>query len=100
MDKETFCNDYCPCPFRDADRTGELEVDCDFEESECPFKGVNFSKVNKYDYNVGSVVHDVQPPFKINMSFPTSEMLGKHVLGKLETTEAWVVPIYREKEVE
>jgi len=28
------------------------------------------------------------------MTFPTSEMLGKHILSKLETTEAWVVPIY------
>ena len=35
-----------------------------------------------------------QEPFKINMTFPTSEMLGKHILSKLETTEAWVVPIY------
>ncbi len=35
-----------------------------------------------------------QAPFKINMTLPTSEMLGKHILSTLETTEAWVVPIY------
>ena len=35
-----------------------------------------------------------QKPFKINMTYPTSEMLGKFILSTLETTEAWVVPIY------
>lgn len=35
-----------------------------------------------------------QEPFKINMTYPTSEMLGKYILSTLETTEAWVVPIY------
>lgn len=35
-----------------------------------------------------------QEPFLIDMTYPTSEMLGRHILGKLETTQAWVVPIY------
>lgn len=35
-----------------------------------------------------------QQPFKINVSALTSEMLGKEILGKLETTEFWIVPIY------
>ncbi len=35
-----------------------------------------------------------QQPFKISMMVPTNEMLGKYLLGKLETTTAWVVPIY------
>lgn len=48
MDKETFCDDYCPMPFRGTDRTGEREVDCDCEDMECPFRDVDFSKVSKY----------------------------------------------------
>ena len=55
MDRETFCDDYCPCTFRGTDRTGASEVDCDFEELECPFRNVDFSKVTKYDYSVGEV---------------------------------------------
>ncbi len=35
-----------------------------------------------------------QKPFKIDMTMPTSEMLGRSILEKLETTQAWVVPIY------
>lgn len=38
-----------------------------------------------------------QRPFLIDMTFPTSEMLGKHILSKLETTQAWVVPIYNDE---
>ena len=40
-----------------------------------------------------------QEPFKINMMYPTSQMLGEFILGKLETTEAWVVPMYDDTEL-
>ena len=39
-----------------------------------------------------------QKPFKINMTYPTSEMLGKYILSTLETTEAWVFPISPEEQ--
>ncbi len=35
-----------------------------------------------------------QGAFKINVAPLTSEMLGRFILSTLETTEAWVVPIY------
>ena len=45
MEQENFCNNFCPMPSRIPDRTGGIEIDCDCEESECPFKDVDFSKV-------------------------------------------------------
>ena len=49
MDKETFCVEYCPMPFRGKFRNGDDEVDCDCEEAtECPFRDVDFNKVHKY----------------------------------------------------
>ena len=35
-----------------------------------------------------------QEPFLLDMTLVTSEMLGRYILGKLETTQAWVVPVY------
>jgi len=40
-----------------------------------------------------------QEPFLIDMTAVTSEMLGRCILGKLETTQAWVVPIYDGEDV-
>lgn len=37
-----------------------------------------------------------QKPFKIDMTMVTSEMLGGYILGKLETTWAWVMPVYED----
>jgi len=34
--------------FRGICRDGSTEVDCDYEESECPFKDVDFTKVVEY----------------------------------------------------
>ncbi len=48
MEREEFCDDYCPMPFRGTFRNGDKEVDCDMEDSECPFRDVDFSKVHKY----------------------------------------------------
>lgn len=48
MDKETFCNKYCPMPTRWIEFPkvdNELTVDCDLEYNECPFKDVDFTKV-------------------------------------------------------
>lgn len=50
MDNETFCNDHCPMPFRSKFRNGDDIVDCDCEDSECPFRTVDFTKVHKYKY--------------------------------------------------
>jgi hypothetical protein len=44
MDKERFCDFYCPIPIRYV-RGQDTFADCDFEEKECPFKCVDFSKV-------------------------------------------------------
>jgi len=50
MDKEEFCDKYCPMPFRGKLRNGDDEVDCDCEEdTECPFRNVDFSKVKEYE---------------------------------------------------
>lgn len=48
MELEEFCDKYCPMPFRGTFRNGDPEVDCDVEQSECPFKDVDFSKVKVY----------------------------------------------------
>jgi len=47
MDKEYFCNKYCPCPtlYYDPTKPDDKLADCDLEESECPFKDVDFNKV-------------------------------------------------------
>jgi hypothetical protein len=50
MDMEEFCDKYCPMPFRGKFRNGDDEIDCDLEESECPFKDVDFDKVIEYKY--------------------------------------------------
>ena len=50
MDKMEFCDNYCPIPARWVEFPkvdNELTIDCDMEESECPFKDVDFSKVTK-----------------------------------------------------
>lgn len=38
-----------------------------------------------------------QAPFLISMVMSTSQMLGEFILKKLETTLAWVVPVYNDK---
>ena len=48
MDREVFCDVYCPMPFRSKYRDGEDLIDCDMEQSECPFIDVDFSKVHRY----------------------------------------------------
>ena len=35
---EEFCDKLCPLPFRGEFRDGVIEVECDYEELECPFK--------------------------------------------------------------
>jgi hypothetical protein len=50
MDKIEFCDNYCPLAFKWIEFPridNELSVDCDLEENDCPFRNVNFSKVNK-----------------------------------------------------
>ena len=52
MNQEVFCNKFCPIPQRWVEFPkidSELSVDCDLEESECPFKDVDFSKVTVYE---------------------------------------------------
>jgi hypothetical protein len=50
MDKERFCDKYCPIPtlyysLGDAD---DSFTECDFdEETECPFRSVDFNKVQE-----------------------------------------------------
>ncbi len=41
-----------------------------------------------------------QKPFLCRKRHINSEMLGKAILGKLETTQAWVVPIYNDEPTE
>ena len=48
MDREVFCDVYCPMPFRSKYRDSEDLIDCDTEGSECPFYDVDFSKVHRY----------------------------------------------------
>jgi hypothetical protein len=48
MDKLDFCERFCPMPHRWVEFPkidNELTVDCDLEESDCPFKDVDFGKV-------------------------------------------------------
>lgn len=49
MDKEEFCIKYCPMPFRGTGRYSNEEVDCDCEDSDCPFRDVDFRKVTIYE---------------------------------------------------
>ena len=49
MEWEIFCNKFCPMPFRGKFRNGDEEVDCDLEDTECPFRNVDFSKVTVYE---------------------------------------------------
>ena len=62
MDREEFCDKYCPMPARWVEFPkidNELTVDCDLEESECPFKDVDFDKVVEYKYSeVDKVAND------------------------------------------
>jgi hypothetical protein len=54
MDREEFCDRFCPMPTRWVEFPkvdNELTVDCDLEESECPFKDVDFTKVIEYKYS-------------------------------------------------
>jgi len=47
-----FCDKYCPMPARWVEFPkvdNSLTVDCELEESDCPFKDVDFSKVIKSD---------------------------------------------------
>jgi len=74
MDRIEFCDKWCPMPSRIPDRTGELEVDCDCEESECPFKDVNFEKVVEYKSGEGHLEVDqtgIPPMRDISEIFPT-----------------------------
>ena len=50
MDREEFCIKYCPMPFRGTNRYGNKETDCDCEDSECPFRDVDFAKVKVYKW--------------------------------------------------
>jgi hypothetical protein len=50
MDKERFCDEYCPIPVRfheidDDSNKPYTYSDCDLDESTCPFKNVDFKKV-------------------------------------------------------
>jgi len=48
MELIDFCDKYCPIPARWVEFPkidNQLSVDCDLEESECPFHDVDFSKV-------------------------------------------------------
>lgn len=43
-----FCDKFCPMAYRWVEFPRidkELTIDCDLEESECPFKDVDFTKV-------------------------------------------------------
>ena len=41
-----------------------------------------------------------QEPFLIDITLLTGQNLGEYITGKLETTQAWVVPIYDGKPTE
>ena len=58
MDMETFCDKFCPMPFRGTDRYGNQEVDCDLEMNDCPFKDVDFSKVHEFSF-VNYEIHEL-----------------------------------------
>lgn len=48
MEQIDFCDKYCPMPNRWIEFPkidNELTVDCDLEESDCPFNNVDFTKV-------------------------------------------------------
>lgn len=48
MELIDFCDKYCPMPSRWVEFPkvdNELTTDCDLEESDCPFKDVDFTKV-------------------------------------------------------
>jgi len=47
MDKEFFCEHYCPVPtkYYDPENPDDKWADCDTEESDCPFANVDFTKV-------------------------------------------------------
>jgi hypothetical protein len=50
MERIEFCDKYCPIPARWVEFPrvdNELTVDCDMEDSDCPFKNVDFSKVTQ-----------------------------------------------------
>ena len=51
MEQEEFCDRFCPMCIRDVvDRYGNIEYDCsiDGDDSMCPFKDVDFTKVKEY----------------------------------------------------
>lgn len=88
MDKEVFCDNYCPVPMRWVEFPkidNELTTDCDLEESDCPFRCVDFDKVtarnrgamhkvwNKRDPNV--------PPNAVYVGRPT-KWGNIYVIGK------------------
>ncbi len=59
MDKETFCDKYCPDSrhviYTPVPPTQDTPyADCDLEETtECPFRCVNFSEVQEGETRVG-----------------------------------------------
>ena len=49
MNRLQFCDEFCPIPMRWVEFPkvdNELTVDCPLEDSECPFKDVDFSRVS------------------------------------------------------
>ncbi len=50
MDKEKFCDNYCPIPIRytNTEDPEDVYAECDLEElTECPFRMVDFSTVKE-----------------------------------------------------
>jgi len=48
MDRIDFCDNHCPIPDRWIEFPkvdDQLTTDCPLEDSDCPFKDVDFSKV-------------------------------------------------------
>jgi hypothetical protein len=51
MDMEEFCDNHCPMSTKLVCRDSSIEIDCDLEESECPFKDVDMNKVILNPFN-------------------------------------------------
>ena len=52
MDRLEFCDRFCPTPMRWIEFPkvdNQLTVDCHLEDSLCPFKDVDFTKVKEYE---------------------------------------------------
>ena len=70
MEQEEFCDLYCPMCIRDLkDRYGNIEYDCsiDGDDSNCPFKDVDFTKVTVYSQG--------RVEFQFGDRFPDGELM-------------------------